>query len=106
MIFGNKYSSREKSLRVFEANPAACLVQDGSQAFKSLSRQQLWPGEPFHSNPQRNGLPQMASTKVCVWSYLLWLLLQLGPQVKDGSDHEGRDRATIFRPKKEKILSK
>lgn len=66
MIFGNKHSSGEKFLRVFEANPAACLVQDRSQAFKLLSRQRLWPGEPFHSSPQTKGLPQMASKGVCL----------------------------------------
>lgn len=43
---------------------------------------------------------QTQQAKVCVWSYLLWLLLQLDPQVKDVSDCEGRDRATLFHQKR------
>lgn len=64
MIFGNKYPSTEKFLRAFEGNSAACLVQDGIQPFKSLSRQPLRPGEPFHSGTQLDGPQQRASKGV------------------------------------------
>lgn len=40
--------------------------------------------------------------KLCVWTYQLWLLLQLTP--KDVSDHEGRDRATVDCQRKKKYV--
>lgn len=64
MIFGNKYPSKEKFLRAFKGNSAACLVQDGSQPLKLLSRQPLWPGKPFHSGSQMDGPPQRSSKRV------------------------------------------
>lgn len=64
MIFGNKHPSKEKFLRAFEGNWAACLVQDGSQPFKLLSRQPLRQGKPFHSGSQTDGPPQRSSKGV------------------------------------------